>query len=271
MTRGCVIFAYDGAYPYLRIATRAAELVKQQLGIPVTLITDQEHDKSVFDQVIVKPRTDPEQLREFNGELRPWHNQSRSTIYDLSPYDQTLLIDADYFMFNNTLKPVFDSKLDFACYGDTYELGLGNSLEKRIGATSIPMQWATVIYFTKSELAKSVFDFMAYVKEHYEFYSMLYGFRNHQFRNDYALSIALQTLTGYSTNNYAKLPGLLVTATEGICITGIKPADSESHNVFYSYRTGRNLMGSKMRDHNIHFLNKDELLTVMDNWQYEKS
>jgi hypothetical protein len=266
MTKGCVIFAYDGAYPYLRIATRAAELVKQQLDIPVTLITDCEYDNPAFDQVIVQSRADPEQLREFNGELRPWHNQSRATVYHLSPYDQTLLIDADYFMFNNTLGPVFDSNTDFACFGSTYELGVTQTLEKRIGATSIPMQWATVIYFTKNELAEAVFDFMSYVKQHYEFYSLLYGFRNHQFRNDYALSIALQTLTGYNTGNYATLPGMLVTATDNVRITGIR-----SNRVFYSYSVGGKLLGSMAVGNNTHFLNKDQLLAVLDNWKYEKS
>jgi hypothetical protein len=266
MTKGCVVYAYDGAYPYLRIAARAAELVKQQLDLPVTLITDCEYDKPVFDQVIVEPRTDTEQLREFNGELLPWHNQNRSTVYQLSPYDQTLLIDADYFMFNNTLGSIFDTDTDFACFGSTYELGVTQTLEKRIGATSIPMQWATVIYFTKSELAKSVFDFMSYIKHHYEFYSLLYGFRNHQFRNDYALSIALQTLTGYNVGNYSALPGMLVTATDNIHVSAIK-----NNSVFYSYRTGRGLLGSKSVGNNTHFLNKDQLLAAMDVWEYEKS
>jgi hypothetical protein len=266
MTKGCVVYAYDGAYPYLRIAARAAKLVKQQLDLPVTLITDSEYDNPAFDQVIVKPSLDPEQLREFNGQLRPWHNQNRSTVYHLSPYDQTLLIDADYFMFNNTLGPIFDTNADFACFSSTYELGLTQTLEKRIGTTSIPMQWATVIYFTKSELAESVFDFMSYIKQHYEFYSLLYGFRNHQFRNDYALSIALQTLTGYNTDNYSALPGMLVTATDNIHISAIK-----NNGVFYSYRTGRGLLGSKSVGNNIHFLNKDQLLVAMDIEEYAKS
>ena len=265
VTKGCVIFAYDGAYPYVRIATRAAELVKQHLGIPVTLITDQAYENSVFDQVIVQPRTDPEQLREFNGELRPWHNQTRSTVYHLSPYDQTLLIDADYFVFNNKLKSMFDTNVDFACYGKTFELSAPDTLETRIGATSIPMQWATVIYFTRSELAESVFDFMAYVKQHYEFYSLMYGFRNHQFRNDYALSIALQTLTGYNTGNYDQLPGSLITATDQIKLHGIG-----NTTLRYSYRSGPALVTTKVSNYNIHFLDKDQLLGLLDKWEYEK-
>jgi hypothetical protein len=259
MTKGCVIYAYNGAYPYLRIATRAAELVKQQLNIPVTLITDCEYDNPAFDQVIVEPRTDTDQLREFNGELRPWHNQNRSTVYHLTPYDQTLLIDADYFMFNDSLNPIFDTNTDFACYDRTYELGQGQSLEKRIGATSIPMQWATVIYFRRSELAEAVFDFMAYIKQHYEFYSLLYGFRNHQFRNDYALSIALQTLTGYNTGNYTALPGCMATATYHVAVSAIK-----NNGVYYGYSVGGKLLGSKSTGNNIHFLNKDQLLAAMD-------
>lgn len=265
MTKGCVIFAYDGAYPYVRIATRAAELVKHHLQLPVTLITDQAYSHSAFDQVIVQPKTDPEQLREFGGELRAWHNQTRSTVYNLTPYDQTLLIDADYFVLNNKLKSMFDTDIDFACYGKTFELSQHETLETRIGATSIPMQWATVIYFARSELAEAVFDFMAYIKQHYEFYSLLYGFKNHQFRNDYALSIALQTLTGYNIGNYNQLPGSLLTATEHINLTQAK-----NSTLRYSYRSGpAAVVSAKVSDYNIHFLDKDQLLRLMDTWEHE--
>jgi hypothetical protein len=268
VTKGCVIFAYDGAYPYIRIATRAAELVKQHLRLPVTLITDRAYINPAFDQVIVQPRTDPEQLREFEGELRPWHNQTRSTAYTLTPYDQTLLIDADYFVFSDKLRAMFDTEVDFACYGQAQELTSHTAtLETHIGATSIPMQWATVLYFTKSELAEAVFDFMAYIKQHYEFYSLLYGFRNHVFRNDYALSIALQTLTGYNTGNYAQLPGVLLTATDRVKLRGIVGNSA----LRFSYNAGpRALVTSKVDDYDIHFLDKDQLIQFMDKWEYAK-
>ena len=266
VTKGCVIFAYDGAYPYLRIATRAAELVKHHLRIPVTLITDQEYADPAFDQVIVHERTDPEQLRKFNGQLRPWHNQTRSTVYHLSPYDQTLLIDADYFVLNDELKSMFDTDVDFACYGKTMELSERETLETRIGETSIPMQWATVIYFTKSELAEAVFDFMSYIKQHYEFYSLLYRFRNYEFRNDYALSIALQTLTGYNIGNYNQLPGSLLTATEHVNLT-----QARNSTLRYSYQIGPAAMvTAKVSAYSIHFLDKDQLLGLLDTWEYEK-
>ena len=132
----------------------------------------------MFEQIIVHQRQAPEQLREFAGELRPWHNQTRATVSDLSPYDQTLLIDADYFVFNPSLQAIFDTAVDFACYGSAQELGLANSLERAIGTNHIPMYWATVIYFRRSEFAQSVFEFMDYIRQHWEFYCLLYGFRN---------------------------------------------------------------------------------------------
>ena len=82
----------------------------------------------------------------------------------------------------------------------------------------------------------------------------------------YALSIALQTLTGYNTGNYANLPGMLVTATNNVHITGIK-----SNRIFYTYSVGGKMMGAVSAGNNTHFLNKDELLVALDNWKYEKS
>ena len=171
---------------------------------------------------------------EFAGELRPWHNQTRSTVSDLSPYDQTLLIDADYFVFNSSLQAIFDTAVDFACYGTAQELGLATSLERTIGNNHKPMYWATVIYFRRTEFSQSVFEFMDYIRQHWEFYCLLYGLANHIYRNDYALSIALQTLSGYSTTNFAPLPGSLVTATEHVNVHKII-----GDRVHYSYRTGR--------------------------------
>lgn len=257
MSKGIVMFAYNGAYDYVAMACVSANLAKKYLGLPVTLITDRPVDDPVFDSVIIQERTDPVQLKVTDGELKPWHNQNRSTVYNLTPYDQTLLIDADYFIMNSRLRHLFDTNLEFACYDTANDVSDVMTLESRIGNTSIPMQWATVIYFTKNELAKSVFDFIEYIKQHYEFYSLMYNFRADKFRNDYALSIALQTLTGYNIGNFAAIPGNLDTVTFGTTIVDVR----DTGEVLYMYPGGvtRDMKVSKVKHTSLHILHKINL------------
>jgi hypothetical protein len=257
MSKGIVMFAYNGAYDYVAMACVSANLAKKYLGLPVTLITDRPVDDPVFDSVIIQERTDPVQLKVTDGELKPWHNQNRSTVYNLTPYDQTLLIDADYFIMNSRLRHLFDTNLEFACYDTANDVSDVMTLESRIGNTSIPMQWATVIYFTKNELAKSVFDFIEYIKQHYEFYSLMYNFRADKFRNDYALSIALQTLTGYNIGNFAVIPGNLDTVTFGTTIVDVR----DNGEVLYMYPGGvtRDMKVSKVKHTSLHILHKINL------------
>ena len=259
MSKGIVIFAYNGAYDYVDMARTSAARAKRHLNLPVTLITDQVVDYPEFDTVIVQERTDPEQLKITDGKLKPWHNQNRSTVYALTPYDQTLLIDADYFVMNSRLKHLFDTELDFACYNTANDIADTVQLETRIGNTSIPMQWATVVYFTKSELAESVFNFMEYIKQHYEFYSLMYNFRADKYRNDYALSIALQTLTGYNTGNFAQIPGNLDTLLLGTHIVDI----NKQGEMIYSYPSAitRNMKVSTLKNTSIHVLSKLSLFS----------
>jgi hypothetical protein len=254
MSKGIVIFAYNGAYDYVDMARTSAALAKRHLKLPVTLITDQAVDYPEFDTVIVQERTDPEQLVVIDGDLKPWHNQNRTTAYSLTPYEQTLLIDADYFIMNSRLKNLFDINLDFACYNTANDITGIAELQGNVGNTSIPMQWATVIYFRRSELAEAVFDFMLYIRQNYEFYSLMYNFRADKYRNDFALSIAIQTLTGYNIGNFAQIPGTLDSLLLGTDIVDI----NEQGEMLYTYPSiiTRDMRFSKLKNTSIHILYK---------------
>lgn len=256
MSKGCIIYAHNnGKYDYVHMASVAARLVKKHLGIPVTLITDQEYNNDVFDSIILQSLPDKIQKRNFDGTMQPWYNQGRSTAYKLSPYDQTLLIDADYFIFNNKLGKLFSSDVDFACYDSTAELNGTSNLERRIG-NDILMQWATVIYFTKSNLARNVFDYIEHIREHYDAYTLLYCFRHTYFRNDYALSIAIQVCTGYSLHNFTRIPGKLYSLTPAVKIIDIR----SDGTIVFSYTDPKNNNKiSYIKKENLHILDKTHL------------
>ena len=107
MSKGILIYAYSGVNDYIRLAEVSAKLVNKHLNLPVSIVTDESISNNVFDKII---------YREKDSNNNQWHNKNRYSAYELSPYEQTLLIDADYFVFSNHLRQLFDTALEFACY-----------------------------------------------------------------------------------------------------------------------------------------------------------
>lgn len=261
MSKGVLIFAYNSKLNYIDIATIAAGLAKKHLGLPVTLITDTaDVDQKFFDQVIVQDLSDVSSKRIFKysdgqKETVDWHNTNRSNAYELSPYDQTLLIDADYLIFNNSLSRLFETDLEFACYDTVHEINgwHGLSHDARVGYPGLHMQWATVIYFTKNKLAEGIFSFMQTIKKNYGYYSSAYNFTTELFRNDYTLSIALQALTGYSKKNFTAIPGHLVSANTAVDIIEVRPS---GEIVFTWTNQDKRSYVSRIKNTNVHIMNK---------------
>jgi len=250
MSKGVVIYAYNSTFDYVSSARFAAKQVRKYLDLPTTIITNKSVDG--FDNVIIAEVGESPQRGFQNSDntitTTQWHNTNRSSVYDLSPYDQTLLIDSDYFMFNDSLKHIFNTDSEFACFDKINDLTGQTPDIITLNDISIPMQWATVVYFTKNPFAKSVFDFMQHIKSNWEYYTLLYSFRSGLFRNDFAISIALQTLSGYSTKNHDVLPGKLHSLFSMI---DIKEVRDNSEVVFVW-----NNKISKISGTNIHVMNK---------------
>lgn len=251
MSNGVLIFAINSTFDYVKSAEAAARRVKKYLNLPVTLVTNEHVDSKWFDSVVLIEKT-AGTMRHYKtpeGGLSPvhWFNESRTLAYKLSPYDKTLLIDADYFMFNDSLKVMFDTGVEFSCWSNINDVASDITPQVRLSDISIPMQWATVIYFTKCELAEAVFTFMETIKENWEYYSLLYHFRNHNFRNDFALSIALQSMSGFSMNRFAALPGKLHTMFTDVAVTSV----TDDTVVFSKYGNINKIVNT-----NLHCMNK---------------
>ena len=182
-----------------------------------------------------------------------WKNLTRSDVFDLTPYDQTLLLDADYLMFSNNLSKLFDTDLEFTCHKDVYDITGQNIFrsDERLSPYSIPMLWATAIYFRKTAFSKSVFDMMKLVKENYGYYAKLYGFRAKPFRNDFALSIAYHAMSGYGLDNLLpyKLPSLAST-------TDVVDFRSNGQ-LLYQYKKGEQLYTGITEGMDLHIMNKE--------------
>jgi len=231
MTTGAVIFAHNNSLiDYIKLAIFSANRVKNYLKIPVSLVTDtwdsewlkKTYPDHPFDQIIEIPAQRSTQQKNFyDGSLASkkldWKNASRSQIYDLTPYDRTLVIDSDYIISSDILKSALDNSYDFQIYKNSFDLAVDRDTDefRRINQYSIPFYWATVFIFQKNVITKSFFDLVFYIKSNWSYFRLLYNIDNTMYRNDFAFSIAIHIMNGKTDGEFAiELPGKMTYCTD---------------------------------------------------------
>jgi hypothetical protein len=266
MTRGILLFAIDTeTKSYTTMAKYCAQKIKEHLNLPVALVTDKDIKDSIFDHVInIKSETPQSRVQQSTGIKEQWNNFERYQAYNLSPFDQTILIDTDYICHSNKLLKLFDINQSFLCHKRRIYLGSQIYSEIEYFGKELEMFWATVIYFDKSNESKCVFDMMKMIQKNYDHYSKLYRFRSSPYRNDYALSIALNTVYGHSIPKSVEIPWSLMNVEFNTEITLKTPTSWELkfkrqvENKIIDYRI-------TTYDQDLHILNKDALFTIIDN------
>jgi hypothetical protein len=220
MNRGYVIIAHNNSYvDYCAIALCNALMIKANSVVQsVTLITDtssedwfrQQYPKKLigyaFDKIILVDRDEMmnPQPRRLNDTASTqytvdWHNNTRHHIYDLSPYDETILLDADYLVFDTSLDLAWGSNEDVLINRRAVPVDHGKLDASHIylDSMSVPMYWATLIYFQKTKRAKLLFDTVAAIKDNYLYFQQIWGYPGVLYRNDYAFSVAIHMLNGF--------------------------------------------------------------------------
>ena len=96
-SKGVVIFATNTRETdYVAIAEQNARLVQHFLGLPTTIVS----------------ATDTGTNRRFSsdtGTFVEWNNFGRHEAYEASPYDETIILDADYLILDDSLFRTFCS------------------------------------------------------------------------------------------------------------------------------------------------------------------
>ena len=255
---GVLLFAYDNeSIKYTELAKLCALLVRRHLpNTGVTLVTDNSIDGPFDDVIIVEPgNSNRRTFRTPNGETEEvtWHNKTRPQAYDLTPYDKTLLLDVDYLMFNNSLQWLFQSDKELLCHNTVYDITGKDSLmdDKMLHWSSIPMLWATVIYFTKNDTAREFFNLVKLVQDNYQYYYNLYNFKSGPYRNDYAISIAYNLL---SLEHYIIDP--LFTLPSQFTLEDVREDGTLVHNADGEV--------SYIRNTNVHVMNKHSIIEHID-------
>jgi hypothetical protein len=229
MSKGAFLIARNnGHIDYVKQAVFLAKRIKKYLGIPVTVATDSaEYLKSAFgvndfDQIIQLEYTAESNTRYyFDGALTKktasFKNNNRASVYDLSPYNKTLLLDTDYIVSNDLLKSCFDSSADFLIYKKSSDIAKvrDESEFNKISNTSVDFYWATVVFFKKTETNRIFFDLVAHIEQEWNHYRRVYQITSSLFRNDFAFSIAIHIMNGFEQGNFAQqLPGSMLYTTD---------------------------------------------------------
>jgi hypothetical protein len=262
MSRGIVLFAHNNeVVDYYRMAVYTAKRANRFLDLPVTIITDSvtlstTHPTDyLFDNTIVI-----EADRSNNRGKSSWINKGRYGVYDLTPYDETLVIDTDYMINSARLLDTFEQPSDFVCYQDSSHL-LENTGNEIMSAQSLSIYWATVMRFAKSDRVRDVFKMIEMVQRNYEHYSNLHKFMPYQYRNDYALTIALRTVNGHLDNKQDSITGRLIHV-------GNKVKVERVDDVTYSIKSDMTVSGRtrqqyiKIKDYDFHMLSKENFMEI---------
>jgi hypothetical protein len=209
-----VVFAFNtDTVDYVAVADQTSRLIVRNLKLPITLITD--HDTApvfAYDNIV---RVDPQgaTYRADNTDLE-WRNFGRHLAYELTPYNETILLDTDYLVLDDSLLKLFNTKFDYRLMHHNCTPA-GASYEQ-MGETSLPYVWATVVVFRKTHRAKLLFNLVGRIQRNYEYYRALYNISESNYRNDYAFAMANIILNGYHTNEHQGIPWRLFTLDQKI-------------------------------------------------------
>ena len=279
MTKGVLVFARNNSQiDYVKQAYYMATRVQKFLNIPVSIVTDNSDYlkktfsdyKSVFDKIIDTGFTDTYTLKRYNdgtlaGRQLEFKNDTRTLAYNLTPYDETLLLDSDFLVNNDVLNNCFSSNKDFLIYKDAYDLANFRDYSEfdYVSDTSVPFYWATCVFFRKTVSNKIFFDLLQHIQQNWFHYNSIFQINSSVYINDHAFSIAIHIMNGYQQGTFAgKMPGKLFYTTDKDILHEI------NDRTFLFLIEKENYLGEytpiRFKNHNIHVMNKFSLGRIID-------
>ena len=199
MSTGALIYCFNSEQvQYHRTTNFCIELIKKNLSLPVTVVTNNTTKDNITgaDSLVLIDNQKNNQ-RFYKDRTIPWYNLERSRSYDYSPYDTTVLLDSDYFVYTKNLLETINSSYEFLLHDRVHDLtGRGNF--EYNNRSMIPLVWATVTVFKKTPKVKKIFDMIKHIQQNYSYFCKLYRIDFANFRNDYAFAMALNQLDGFN-------------------------------------------------------------------------
>ena len=293
MSKGILVFARNNnTIDYVKQAYFLALQAKKHLNLPTTIVTDStEYLKShykdwntVFDKVISIVWEEKDLVEDTtlskteNHTYKMYHdgtmsqkklqfkNETRSLAYDLSPYNETLLLDSDIVIVNDMYNACFEQSNDFLIYDkNAYDIaGFRDYSEfDTVSDAGIKFYWATVVFFRKTKTNKIFFDLVQHIQENWNHYNTAFMLNRATYRNDHVFSIAIHIMNGFQDGDFAKpMPGKLYFIADKDILWSIKDNSLlvllEKENYVGEYTT------ILLDNFNLHVMNKFSLLRCID-------
>ena len=276
MNNGILLFAFNNSkIDYIKQAYFIARQSKKYLDLPVSIVVNTldintEYINS-FDNII--DLSTYKNLPNYRSYYNSYNsktkleflNDARYLAFELSPYDNTLLLDTDIVILNDNFKFCFSQDSDFLIYDTAYNLG--NHVEtnefKFISNLGIKFYWATAVFFKKTKINKIFFNLVGHIKDNWDHYKEIYYIKQRYFRNDYAFSIAIHILNGFAKGEFAQqMPGKLFYITDTDICYKIKN-DELIFLLDKDFLSG-DYLAVNWKSHNIHVMNKFSLNSCID-------
>jgi hypothetical protein len=252
MSKGILVFARNNEeVDYVKQAYHLAKRAKEYLDLPVTIVTDSKawliksfpDYTKVFDKIIEIVQTDNDttasvvrdnstykSVKRYNDGVYAekklqFKNEMRVLAYQITPYEQTLVLDTDIIICDNTYLACFNQSNELLLYKDAYDLSQQRDYSefKNVSDTGIDFYWATCVYFVKSKANEIFFDLLQHIHENWSFYNRTYRLNRRVFRNDHAFSIAIHIMNGHTVGDFANpMPGKLFYTSDKDLLVDIK-------------------------------------------------
>lgn len=280
-TKGIIMFAHNNdEIDYLKLAVMNALLIQKNLGMTkdqIAIVTDEPSmawtSKDIGKRLInsaCKHIIYKEKDREFkysnirlykDTNLSPkslsFYNLDRCDAYELSPFDETIVIDADYLILSNKLNDCWGHNEDIMMNWHYEDIMTDRTFESldRVSPLGITMYWATVVYFKKCDYAETFFNFVKHVKDNREYYVDLYKIPGSIYRNDYSFSIAAHMLSGLKDKGLPQLPFPLYKSFD---TDDLHSAESHDSMILFleKVRSPGDFVLTKWRNVDLHIMNK---------------
>ena len=210
-SRGILALASNTAEcDYQTIAARTMHLASHRLGLPCTVIDPKVHSNN-------------QRYSVDHGKFVPWKNHGRYLAYDLSPYDETLVLDVDYIVMSTDVLGIFEGLTSYRIA--QRQSCIDATLDHNMNAHGLRTRWATVFAFVRSPRSAAFFDLVRRIQENYDHYCSIFGSNDRTFRNDHAFAMADIILNGYAQTSTpqtwsftAVTKPLLSLARQGDCV-----------------------------------------------------
>ena len=280
-TKGIIMFAHNNdEIDYLKLAVMNALLIQKNLGMTkeqIAIGTDEPSmawtSKDIGKRLInsaCKHIIYKEKDRDFkyanirlykDTNLSPkslsFYNLDRCDAYDLSPFDETIVIDADYLILSNKLNDCWGHNEDIMMNWHYEDIMTDRTFESldRVSPLGITMYWATVVYFKKCDYAETFFNFVKHVKDNREYYVDLYKIPGSIYRNDYSFSIAAHMLSGLKDKGLVQLPFPLYKSFD---TDDLHSAESHDSMILFleKIRSPGDFVLTKWKNVDLHIMNK---------------